>query len=89
MISVTVKRLPNRTSRNLSSDILDIPVANALAEAIAKKLAEQVREFKCEDHPQSNSRISVEAVKGGHPKINKGGICCSKLADRIQVTFTK
>jgi hypothetical protein len=87
MITVTVIEL-NRTGKDLSDDIVEIPVANALASAIGDKIAQRFKDFVCEDHLDFKNVLIVKADTSTNAIIDKSGFCCDKLRNRVIIKLS-
>ena len=87
MVTVQVKER-KKVSMELSTEVIEVPVANALAQTVAENLRKRLQNVSCSEHPLQESILIVEADTIKAPIINKSRLCCQKLADQIQVRFT-
>lgn len=88
MITVSVVKI-QRTDNGLSEQILEVPAANKLAETAASDIQKRVQHLTGDDHPGHDSTIIVRAKTMTEFDIDKSGLCCSKLSDRIKISVTK
>lgn len=88
MITVTVQKL-NRTGRDLSDEIVEVPAANAIAEKAAENIEARVKHLDCDAHLGHPNVLVVRAVSSSHFDIDKSQFCCDDLRNRVVINVTK
>ena len=85
MIKVNFKKL-NAVSSKLGDKLL-IDTANVVGKQYADWVEKNIKDKKCEHHPNATQYIDIIAVKGTIPNVVKRSFCCDEFKNGIVFTF--
>jgi|JI6StandDraft_1071083.scaffolds.fasta_scaffold25004_2 hypothetical protein len=85
MINIAVQKLS--TNSKDFGEIMKVDMGNIVAEKYAEIVRKNFKDLKCTEHPDATLHISITAVKGTVPIVEKKLFCCDKFKESILFTF--